>query len=101
MKKTLLAFPLAVLLLTTPMWTWAENVVETIELETIEVVISQHDNILRVVGANGQNAKIYDLAGVCVMAFKVEGSDYQHVLNLRKGCYIVKIGTTARKIFVK
>ncbi len=101
MKKTLLALPFAVLLLTTPMGTWAENVVETIEIETVEVVITQHDNILRVVGASGQDAKIYDLAGMCVMAFKVEGNDYQHALNLRKGCYIVKIGSTARKIFVK
>lgn len=74
---------------------------EMVEPATSEIVISQHDNVLRIIGANGLDAKIYNLAGVCVLSFKVEGNDRHYDLNVRKGCYIVKVGATARKIFVK
>lgn len=84
-----------------PVSTWAESDTQAIEQGSKEVEIALRGNVLRIVGANGMDVKIYNLAGVCVMAFKVEGNDRHYDLNLRKGCYIVKVGTTARKVFVK
>lgn len=85
----------------TPISSLAVNDIQAMEQEGKNVEIALQGNVLRVVGANGQEARIYNLAGVCVMAFKVEGNDRHYELNLRKGCYIVKVGTTARKVFVK
>ena len=56
---------------------------------------------LRVTGANGETLHIYNVAGVRVLSIKVEGHDKQYQLNLPKGCYIVKVGNTVRKIAIK
>ncbi len=101
MKKTLLILSLTLSLMTIPAGVWAAHDVEMVEPETKDIVISQQNDLLRIVGANGLDVKIYNLAGVCVSAFKVEGNDRSYNLNLRKGCYIVKVGAVARKIFVK
>ena len=44
---------------------------------------------------------IYNVAGVRVMSFKVEGPDKRYELNLQKGCYIVKVGKVVRKISIR
>ena len=41
------------------------------------------------------------MAGVKVMSIKVEGQDKKYELNLPKGCYIVKVGKTVRKISIR
>ena len=35
------------------------------------------------------------------MSFRVEGFDKRFELNLPKGCYIVKVGKTVRKISIR
>ena len=51
---------------------------------------------------NSHGAKnIYNVAGVRVMSFKVEGPDKRYELNLQKGCYIVKVGKVVRKISIR
>ena len=50
---------------------------------------------------NGQTLEVYNIAGVKVMAIKVEGQDKRFDLNLPKGCYIVKVGKVVRKISIK
>lgn len=44
---------------------------------------------------------IYNVAGVLVQSFKVEGFERRYDLNLPKGCYIIKVGKTVRKISVR
>ena len=44
---------------------------------------------------------IYNVAGVHVQSFRVEGADRRYELNLPKGCYIVKVGKVVRKISIK
>ena len=58
-------------------------------------------SIAMVVGANGQTLQIYNVAGICVMNFRVEGMDKRFDLPLPKGVYIVKIGKFVRKISVR
>lgn len=72
-----------------------------IEPEFNGVSISITDNILHVLGANGQTLQIYNVAGICVQNFKVEGSDKRYELALPKGFYIVKVGKIVRKIALK
>lgn len=59
------------------------------------------ESVLHVTGASGLMLSIYNVTGVKVMGFKVEGSDKSYNLNLPKGCYIVKVGKVVRKISVR
>lgn len=56
---------------------------------------------VRVVGANGQTIYIYNVAGVCVQQTRVDGPDRRYELSLPRGCYIVKVGDTVRKISIR
>jgi len=79
----------------------AGTAVEIIDNDYQNIVISVKGSTLHVVGANGQVLHIYNVAGVRVMTIKVDGADRRYELNFPKGCYIVKVGNTARKISVK
>ncbi len=65
------------------------------------VSVSINESTLHVSGASGQTLYIYNVAGVCVMSAKVDGSDKRFDLNLPKGCYIVKVGKVVRKIYIR
>ncbi len=70
------------------------------DLQNINISISD-ESVLRVTGAAGQPLQIYNITGVIVMSFKVDGADKSYSLNLPKGCYIVKVGKVVRKISIK
>lgn len=72
-----------------------------IENDFSNVTISVSENILHVTGAAGQVLQLYNVAGVCVMTFKIEGADKRYDLNLPKGFYIVKVGKVVRKVAIK
>lgn len=46
-----------------PVSTWAESDTQAIEQGSKEVEIALRGNVLRIVGANGMDVKIYNLAG--------------------------------------
>lgn len=75
--------------------------VESLEQDNSAPSIAMVENTLHVVGANGQMLQIYNVAGICVMNFRVEGMDKRFDLPLPKGVYIVKIGKFVRKISVR
>lgn len=75
--------------------------VESLEQDNTAPSIAMVENTLHVVGANGQMLQIYNVAGICVMNFRVEGMDKRFDLPLPKGVYIVKIGKFVRKISVR
>lgn len=52
-------------------------------------------------GASGETLAIYDVAGVRVFQARVDGPERRFDLNLPKGCYIVKVGDTVRKIYIR
>ena len=79
----------------------ANTAIEIIENDYQNISISVKGSTLHVVGANGMVLHIYNVAGVRVMTIKEDGSDRRYELNFPKGCYIVKVGNTARKISVK
>ncbi len=55
---------------------------------------------IRVTNANGLTLLVYDVSGAPVKKVKVEGQDRVFELNLKKGCYIVKVGNVVRKISI-
>ena len=100
-KNILKIFLFGALLLGTPQLTLGNSAIEIIENEISNIAVSVIESVLHVTGANGQMLYIYNVAGVRVMSFKVEGPDKRYELNLQKGCYIVKVGKVVRKISIR
>ena len=70
----------------------AEASVLIIEQESQRITVSVSGSVL---------LHIYNVTGVRVMSIKVDGYEKSYTLNLPKGCYIVKIGKTVRKITIR
>ena len=83
-----------------PQNTFATEYANMIEQEQQPVVSLAGSSNLHVQNANGMTLYIYNVAGVIVQTIKVTGQDVHYDLNLPKGCYIVKVGKTVRKISV-
>lgn len=89
------------LLFGAPICAGAGNAIEIIDNDFGDVTISVSESTLRVTGASGMTLCIYNVAGVHVQSFRVDGADRRYELNLPKGCYIVKVGKVVRKISIK
>lgn len=80
----------------------AEARMELIEIDHQQPQITMSDNnTVRVTGAQGMTLYIYNIAGYCIHTIKVDSPDRIYDLNLAKGCYILKVGKTARKVSVR
>ena len=101
MKKILVIAFASLLAFGVPTVSFANVAIEIIEQEFQNVTISVNQSVVRVSGANGQVMHVYNVAGVRLMTIRIDGSDKSFELNLPKGCYIVKIGKTVRKISIK
>lgn len=100
-NKILIIIFASVLSFGVPTLSRADRAIELIENELQNITISISSSTLHVAGANGEMLYIYNVAGVRVMSIKVDGPDKRYELNLPKGCYIVKVGKTVRKISIK
>ncbi|MBQ6422337.1 MAG: T9SS type A sorting domain-containing protein [Prevotella sp.] len=101
MKKILAIAFASLLAFGVPTVSFANVAIEIIEQEFQNVTISVNQSVVRVSGANGQVMHVYNVAGVRLMTIRIDGNDKSFELNLPKGCYIVKIGKTVRKISIK
>lgn len=77
------------------------SMIEIVDFGDNQPTITVQGSDVRVSNANGQTLAIYNVAGVCVRKIKIEGADKCFELNLPKGCYILKVGKTVRKISIK
>ena len=102
-KYILTTIMMALLTLCAPVQVRANAVIEIIEndLQPTAANITVNGGSIRVSGANGKIMYVYNLAGVRIHSIKVEGADRTYDLNLSKGCYIIKVGTTVRKVSLK
>lgn len=89
------------LLIGSPIMMQASEGFEAIENEFQNVSISVSESVLHISGANGQVLQIYNVAGVCLMRVKIDSQDKHYELNYPKGCYIIKVGKTVRKISIR
>lgn len=103
MRKTLLSImTLAALLLGTPAAMHAgTSAVEMIDLDQQDITLTYNGGTMHITGANGLVVKVYNLAGIVVKTFKVDGQDKRINLPLADGVYIIKVGPSyTRKITV-
>ena len=102
-KKTLFMAVLACSLMAVPAMS-APMMLEMGVAEQIEEpapTISVEGNVVRVVGGGGMLMEVVSLTGRAVASYKIEGSAQRIELNLPKGCYILKVGKTVRKVTVQ
>ncbi len=78
----------------------AIEIIDSYDIELSDITISVEQNTLRVTNANGMTVQVYKITGVEVMSAKIDSDDKRIELDLPKGCYIVKVGKIARKIFI-
>ena len=102
-KYILTTIMMALLTLCAPVQVRANAAIEIIEndLQPTAANITVNGGSIRVSGTNGKIMYVYNLAGVRIHSIKVEGADRTYDLNLSKGCYIIKVGTTVRKVSLK
>lgn len=63
--------------------------------------INVDGNTVSIIGASGMTLEVVSLTGRAVASYKVESPAQRFELNLPKGCYILKVGKTVRKVTVK
>jgi hypothetical protein len=74
----------------------------TIEQEVAPITISVNESTIHIKNAEKMVIEIYNMTGVKVVTQRIDSSDKIIELdNLPKGCYIIKIGKVARKVYLR
>ena len=104
MKKILIMIT-AAFLLAIPMDVKAQDIQQqrtTIEQEVAPITISVNESPIHIKNAEKMVIEIYNMTGVKVVTQRIDSSDKVIELdNLPKGCYIIKIGKVARKVYLR
>lgn len=102
-KKLLILAAAAIFAFTIP----AQAVTMIAEMGVAEQVdeaaptIKLDKNIVTVQGGNGLVLDVVSLTGRAVASYKIENPSQRIELNLPKGCYILKVGKTVRKVTLR
>lgn len=104
MKKTLLSIMTlaATMMMAAPtQGLAATSAVEMIDFDVQDISVTYANGVMHITGANGMVVKVYNLAGIAVKSFMVEGQDKRISVPLSDGVYIIKVGPSfTRKITV-
>lgn len=79
----------------------ADPIIEVNAIDFNQVGISYYNGVLHITGAAGLSVSVYNIVGQKVYEGRIDSSDKRIELNLPANCYIVKVGSVARKISVK
>ncbi len=104
MKKTLLTLlTVAGMMLGMPTASQANSsTVQLVDLDVQDIAVYYSSGVMHITGANNLVVKVYNLAGIMVKTFRVEGQDKRISLPLADGIYIIKVGSSfTRKITVR
>ena len=71
------------------------------QIEEPAPTINVSGNTVNVSGAAGMTLEVVSLTGRAVTSYKIEGPVQRLELNLPKGCYILKVGKTVRKVTIQ
>lgn len=70
-----------------------------VEAQQIKVTFSDNYNSLCVTGAAGKVLRVYNILGVPVTTYKIDGNEKTIDLsNLSVGAYLIKVGDVTKKI---
>ena len=103
MKRTLpIIMLVAGLMLGMPQMAKANtSAVELMDMDVQSITLSYANGVMHITCANNMVVTIYNLAGIAVKSFRVEGPDKRISLPLSDGMYIIKVGPSfTRKITV-
>lgn len=79
----------------------ADPIIEVNAIDFNQIGISYYNGTLHITGAAGLSVSVYNIVGQKVYEGRIDSSDKRIELNLPANCYIVKVGSVARKISVK
>ncbi len=79
----------------------ADPIIEVNSIDFNQISINYYNGSLHITGASGLTVTVYNIVGQKVYEAKIDGNDKRIDLSLPANCYIVKVGTVARKISVK
>ena len=103
MQKRILLFFVAGML-TSSVPSMAMNMVSEMgvaeQIDDAAPTITVQGNVVCVTGGNGQYLEIVSLTGKAIASYKIEYQSQRFELNLPKGCYILKVGKTVRKVTI-
>lgn len=91
----------ALFVVSTPVFALSDAELSTIDASVAEMTITVNGSTVRVTGANGCVLSVYNVAGVRVKTVKIDSADKLYDLDLPKGCYILQVGKTVRKISIR
>lgn len=101
-KRLLLLLLLATALTATASAANDEVRAQSIEQSVKEPTISVSNSTVRVYNAEGTQLEVYNIAGVRVSSIRIDStSQTVNLDHLPKGCYILRLGQTARKVYIK
>jgi len=103
MIKKILSIAILAFTLAAPAQMNAQDIQRTpIEQEQKEVSIAVNDATLYIKNAEHLMVEIYNMTGVKVVSYRIDSNSKSIELNqLPKGCYIVKVGKVARKVYLR
>lgn len=104
MQKTLLILATAAFLtfgmpLSAATMVMEMGVAEQVEEPQPTIVVDK--NAVTVQGGSGMMLEVVSLTGKAVASIKIESPAQRVELNLPKGCYILKVGKTVRKVTLR
>lgn len=99
MRKFLLIL-VASMLYTAPIFAFPFFEADNFE-QSSNVIRPVGKNHVNVNGANGEILEIFNLTGTKVSEIRIDSSDKEIALKLPKGCYILKVKNTVRKISIQ
>lgn len=99
--KKIQIFALSLLLVGAPLSMMAESLYDGPETETEATTLSVSGNTAHITNAAGKTLTIYNLTGVKVASYRIDGNDKSITLDLQKGCYILKVGNVVRKVSIR
>ena len=74
---------------------------QDIQNEQLPVTLSVIGSTINVKNAQNLVMEVYDITGKKVAAIRIESNDKTYELSVPRGCYIIKIGSMARKVYLK
>lgn len=101
MIKKLQILVFAMLLAAAPVSLMAQAERDEVETEMSATSLSVNGSRVHITNAEGETLEIYDLTGSKVATIRIDSSDKAFSLNLKRGCYILKVGKVVRKISIR
>lgn len=108
MNKNILIIIVLAICMIMPQTAMAQDVTKNesqktlVDQELNAVTITANESTVQIKNAASQVLEVFNLAGVKIASIKIDSDCKTITFNdLTKGCYILKVGKTVRKVYIK